>query len=205
MNELISIKEYKGQKVVNARELHGFLGIKTEFKEWIQTMLEYDFVENQDYAIKLNSDIFLDFIAKLSYEVYCMDYVRRLQKLLNLYNGDKYYLKDAVFTHLCNVKSSFIQNEFKLHDRFKKDLKNLIPNAELVEIKNHRLHIPDFWIKIECDFIPVEIKLKEINKKSLKQIKRYMDFYKSKQGFVVAPKLSCELPDNVFFIKLEDW
>lgn len=51
MTELISIKEYKGQKVVNARELHYFLESKRQFANWITERIEkYGFIENQDYS-----------------------------------------------------------------------------------------------------------------------------------------------------------
>lgn len=51
MTELISIKEYKGQKVVNARELHYFLESRQEFANWIKSRIEkYGFIENQDYT-----------------------------------------------------------------------------------------------------------------------------------------------------------
>ena len=51
MTELISIKEYKGQKVVNARELHYFLESRQEFANWIKSRIEkYGFIENQDFT-----------------------------------------------------------------------------------------------------------------------------------------------------------
>jgi len=51
MTELISIKEYKGQKVINARELHYFLESRRDFSTWIKDRIEkYGFIENQDYS-----------------------------------------------------------------------------------------------------------------------------------------------------------
>lgn len=51
MTELIAIKEYKGQKVINARELHYFLESKQEFAHWIKGRIEkYGFIENQDFS-----------------------------------------------------------------------------------------------------------------------------------------------------------
>ena len=54
MNELISIKKQlisnTEVNAVNARELHQFLDIKSEFRNWIKNRIkEYDFIENQDF------------------------------------------------------------------------------------------------------------------------------------------------------------
>ena len=56
MNELISLTQStingEFQQTVNARELHGFLGTKTKFADWIKNRIEqYDFVENQDFVL----------------------------------------------------------------------------------------------------------------------------------------------------------
>ena len=55
MNELIKLNEIKigneAVQTVSARELHGFLGTKTKFADWIAARIEqYDFVENQDFV-----------------------------------------------------------------------------------------------------------------------------------------------------------
>lgn len=50
MDELIKIKVNENQEqVVNGRDLHEFLEIKTAYKDWIRRMLEYGFIENIDY------------------------------------------------------------------------------------------------------------------------------------------------------------
>jgi len=48
--ELIKIKESNGNSVVSARELHQFLEVKTDFKDWIIRMLDYGFEENKDFS-----------------------------------------------------------------------------------------------------------------------------------------------------------
>ena len=51
MNELIKIIDHKGKRVVDARELHKFLGSKRQFGNWInQRIEEYGFVDGQDYV-----------------------------------------------------------------------------------------------------------------------------------------------------------
>ncbi|UZR95953.1 antA/AntB antirepressor family protein [Chondrinema litorale] len=49
------IKIYKGN-LVNARDLHQFLDVKTRFSDWIKRMLEYGFVENKDFLTKLKKE-----------------------------------------------------------------------------------------------------------------------------------------------------
>ncbi|UDM70174.1 phage antirepressor KilAC domain-containing protein [Vagococcus fluvialis] len=50
--ELIPVKENSsGQVVVSGRELHEFLGIKTQYTKWFERMVEYGFDENQDYLL----------------------------------------------------------------------------------------------------------------------------------------------------------
>ena len=56
MNDLINIKaiqkEFNGEKkrFVNARELHGWLGVGKFFANWIKDRInKYDFIEDLDY------------------------------------------------------------------------------------------------------------------------------------------------------------
>ena len=50
MSQLIKITENKGNQVVSARDLHEFLEVDTQFRTWIDRMLEYGFIENQDFT-----------------------------------------------------------------------------------------------------------------------------------------------------------
>lgn len=54
MEELVKINENeKGDILINGRELHQFLEVKTKYIDWINRMLEYGFEENVDF-IELN-------------------------------------------------------------------------------------------------------------------------------------------------------
>lgn len=49
-NELIKIETTESnEKMVSGRELHEFLGIKTEYRKWFPRMCEYGFTDNIDY------------------------------------------------------------------------------------------------------------------------------------------------------------
>lgn len=50
MDNLITITEQNGSQVVSARELHRFLEVKTDFKDWMPRMLEYGFEEEIDFS-----------------------------------------------------------------------------------------------------------------------------------------------------------
>ena len=50
MNELIKITEYNGNQAVSARDLHKFLEITERFSSWFERMLQYGFVEKQDFT-----------------------------------------------------------------------------------------------------------------------------------------------------------
>lgn len=48
---LISVKEQGGKQLVDARDLHSFLGLKRDFNDWIKYNIKnYDFVEQQDFT-----------------------------------------------------------------------------------------------------------------------------------------------------------
>lgn len=57
MKALIKITETNGQRAVNARELHRFLGVKTQFKDWINRRIEeYQFIKGQDFEVFLKNE-----------------------------------------------------------------------------------------------------------------------------------------------------
>ena len=50
MNELIStLNNEQGDIIVSGRELHEFLGVKTDYKDWFPRMVEYGFIEGLDF------------------------------------------------------------------------------------------------------------------------------------------------------------
>jgi len=50
MNELVKITEQSGKRLVDARELHQVLKVKSLFKDWIRNRIkEYQFIRDADY------------------------------------------------------------------------------------------------------------------------------------------------------------
>lgn len=55
MKELIkTTKNEFGEILVNGRELHNFLEVKTEYKDWFPRMVSYGFIENTDFSAFLS-------------------------------------------------------------------------------------------------------------------------------------------------------
>ena len=52
MNELIPLTERDGVQAVMGRDLHAFLEVKSNYREWFPRMVEYGFTEGQDYTSK---------------------------------------------------------------------------------------------------------------------------------------------------------
>ena len=57
MNELININYDSERPTVLGRELHEFLGVKTEYAKWLDRMCEYGFTEGKDYSPILTNRI----------------------------------------------------------------------------------------------------------------------------------------------------
>ena len=52
MKQLIKITaNEQGSQVVSAKELHAYVQVPTKFADWIKRMLEYGFIEGEDYQI----------------------------------------------------------------------------------------------------------------------------------------------------------
>lgn len=49
MMELLDVNYKEGQVTLSAREVHGFLKVRTSFKDWFPRMCEYGFVEGVDF------------------------------------------------------------------------------------------------------------------------------------------------------------
>lgn len=57
MNEMIKVDYTNDRPIVSARELHGFLEVKTEYRHWFPRMCEYGFTEGQDFNTVKNDRV----------------------------------------------------------------------------------------------------------------------------------------------------
>jgi len=114
------------------------------------------------------------------------------------------YLRDAVsYFILSTMRDSCREREADgIHTRFKEQLLSIIPNGEIIDnYKFNRSNVPDFMVKVGGMLRPVEIKKNRATMSAVKQISRYINFYNTDKGYLVAPELSGSLPDNVIFIE----
>lgn len=94
--------------------------------------------------------------------------------------------------------------EKNVYEWFKSNYKNCLGSEwEIVKLKNHPKHLPDFWVNNGYYNVPVECKLHKFDDAALRQLQRYMKFYGSNRGIAVAHKLSVPLPKNITFVKYE--
>ena len=122
-----------------------------------------------------------------------------------------YYLHHAVMIHVCYIikgRGAATPETGKngVQEQVKKNINRLIPGAEILNnFKRNPTHIPDFMIKIDGKIRPIEVKVKKVTLASVRQIVRYINFYKADKGYLIAPSLSdtIDLPENVIFIPFD--
>lgn len=92
-------------------------------------------------------------------------------------------------------------NETDVYSWFRKNYKALLDESyEIVSLENDKHNIPDFWLKQNNEYIPVECKLQNIDKAALRQLQRYMNVYETQRGVAVGERCVVDLPDNIIFI-----
>lgn len=50
ISTLIPVRDHDGQQVASGRDLHAYLGIGTEYARWFARMVEYGFIDGQDFS-----------------------------------------------------------------------------------------------------------------------------------------------------------
>ena len=107
-------------------------------------------------------------------------------------------LSCAVVKHIALEKR---ETEIYIHNLFTEKY-NKLGNGKIIRKKNNPKFIPDAWVRINGEDVPVEIKRDIFNKSALNQLLGYMEFYTAKREIPVAKKLSVELPDEIEFIPI---
>lgn len=118
---------------------------------------------------------------------------------------DDFAFNELYGTVAMDIARKSIERECDIYLRFDKKIKKLFgPNARVIKKKSDPRHIPDRWVSIEGNIMPVEIKLHKFDKRALSQLKRYMDFYNCAHGIAVAKSLDVKLPENIRFISTDE-
>ena len=129
------IKIYEGN-LVNARDLHEFLEVKTVFRNWVRRMLEYGFEENLDYfttSKKVHRQILKEFYLTLS----AAKEISMLQRTEKGRAARKYFIKcEEQLTQLSQNKrfAAFIKLE-STKEKFKNTLLDMgLSEQDYIEI-----------------------------------------------------------------------
>lgn len=133
-----------------------------------------------------------------------------LDKALRLVNEAFFGLGNVEWIKHC-VKETVIRwwelaqpREQDVYDWFKDNFKSYFSeDAKIIKRKNDPNHKPDFWVFSFGEIMPTECKLRDFDKKALKQLQRYMEFYHCAHGVAVASDFTCEVPKNIKKIKFE--
>lgn len=151
-------------------------------------------------TIKSLSDLFNDFLNKVNQQD-IDDAIKLKNKILfeSNINSLSVMLSYTIMSGIHKITEQDVYVVFK--EKYKKILGN---NCSIINVKNDPHHIPDFWVEINSEKIPVECKLYNFNKKAMDQLNRYMNVYNCKHGIAVGSKCTVKLPENIRFISIDE-
>lgn len=125
MKELITIStNEQGQQLVSARELHVGLQIATPFRKWFPRMIEYGFVENEDFTL----DIFVHPLngQKTSDYIMTLDMAKEISMIQRNELGKQfrqYFIE-------CEKQLQEVKPQIKLPTTYKEALIELVATIE---------------------------------------------------------------------------
>lgn len=127
--------------------------------------------------------------------------IDKLKNTSSLISTSYPYLVSAIDETFIKYLTMLFPKEKDLREKFIDNIDKYLPKAKIIQRKNLKQHIPDLWVSIDGEEIPIEMKLKVFTNSSLAQLERYMNVYKCNKGIAVAQELSCYLPNNIKFIQ----
>lgn len=97
------------------------------------------------------------------------------------------FLREAVFYQVVGHLRDSGPTELDVHALFWKHLRDVLPGArQLFGVTRLSAHVPDGWIELDGEWLPVEMKLNEWTASASGQLLRYMEAYKKPRGVAVA-------------------
>jgi len=141
-------------------------------------------------------------LVEIAYRKSCSGDWSALEDIKVLNTESSNFIYQAVLeTIICNLLACRAK-EADVYDWFRSNYKSVLnPSFTIVKRENDQRHIPDFWLRIGGEDIPVECKLHDFGRSALNQLKRYMDFYHCRHGIAVGADCKCDLPNNIVFIQ----
>ena len=110
------------------------------------------------------------------------------------------FLRDAVMSYAARYVAIGTY-EINVQDTFFAKLDQYIPGAERVKGNNSVNSTPDGWIRLRGEDLPVEVK-KTFTKRSLSQLRRYMDEFGCAKGVAVASEFKIQVPQDVIAVQV---
>ena len=125
--ELIKIENVNGKQLISARELHEFLESKERFSKWFDRMLEFGFLEGEDFT-SVNKSTVVNNGAKRELQDYVikLDMAKEISMLARNEKGKqarKYFIE-------CEKR---LQNQFKVPATFKEALMLAVEQQDHIE------------------------------------------------------------------------
>lgn len=186
MNDLIKthgLSERKGEPVVSSRKVAEIFG--KEHKNVLRDI--------EDYISSVYENI-LDLDGNL----------KKLDEIREKYSIGKLMYFDLMLTeYTMFLYKQACPREKDVHTWFKREGWKKLDGYKPVRKKSDSGNIPDAWLEHNGDFVPVEMKLNSFDNSALSQLNRYVDFYGASEGVAVADNLTCELPNNITFVKYD--
>ena len=97
------------------------------------------------------------------------------------------------------------RNELYYQELLKENISKIIPGCKVVTKKTNGKDIPDAWVEMDGEVLPVEVKLRDFNDKALAQLNRYIQAYKTNGGIAVGRRLSTKQQENILFICIDEF
>lgn len=131
------------------------------------------------------------------------EFLQEMSKWICALNKDTKAFWSSYFAVACLLTWKFREDEPYWHAVFTKHLSILIPGASIIDKRGvNGKGWPDFFISIDGNVSPVEIKKRDFSQRHVQQLRRYMQEYGLTPGFAVAQTCSAQLDNDMIFVSL---
>lgn len=103
-----------------------------------------------------------------------------------------------------NISKRNNKNEYYYQKLFNRVVNRLLKGSNPIYVKTNGKDIPDSFVDVNGETMPVEVKLGNFDKKAKRQLERYIDSYGCCSGIAVGRELTTELPENMMFFSLKE-
>lgn len=130
--------------------------------------------------------------------------IKKIHQVMRNFSYVRGHIMDLLEADFTLQEAMFRENEFTIQALFNSYADCVIPGAKVVKKKNDRHNVPDSWIELDGEEIPVEVKYGNFNKRAMDQLNRYVNAYSCKRGVAVGRALTTEFPEGYIFVSIEE-